>query len=153
MSSTTPTDSKPAAPSSPLVHDKSEPGRGYLIVIYGLYMGSIIALVTAPLGVLIAHIRLGRGAPWLDTHLRFQIHTFWLGILAAVLALLLWNVLGVAELAPVYAWSFGYLFFTIGIIWMMARCAVGIHRLTSNRAIEAPRSWLFGVKIGTGKGN
>ena len=88
------TDSKPAKPNSPLVYDKSEPGRGYVVVIYGLYMGSIIALVTAPLGVLIAHIRLGRGASWLDTHLRFQIYTFWFGILAAALAFLLWNLLG-----------------------------------------------------------
>lgn len=148
---TTPKDSKPATPIRPPVYDKSEPGRGYVVVIYGLYIGSIMALVTAPLGALIAHYRLGRGAPWLETHLRFQIRTFWLGILAAALALLLWQVLGLAELAPVYAWIFGYLFFTFGIIWMMARCAVGIHRLTSNRAIDAPRSWLFGVGTGTGK--
>lgn len=145
------TDSKPASQTSPLVYNKSEPGRGYVVVIYGLYMSSIIALVTAPLGVLIAHFRLGRGAPWLDTHLRFLIHTFWLGILAAALALLLWNLLGMAELEPMYAWSFGYLFFTLGIIWTIARCAVGIHRLTSNRAIDAPKSWLFGLRIGAGK--
>jgi uncharacterized membrane protein len=137
--------SKSVAREQPQVYDKSEPGRGYIVVIYGLYIGSIIALVTAPLGVLIAHWRLGRGAPWLDTHLRFQIRTFWLGILAAALALLLWRVLGMAQMEAVYAWSFGYLFFTLGIIWMMARCAVGIHRLTSNRAIDAPKSWLFGL--------
>lgn len=137
-------------PNSPQVYDKSEPGRGYVVVIYGLYIGSIMALVTAPLGALIAHYRLGRGAAWLDTHLRFQIRTFWLGVLAAVAALLFWQVLAMAELEPVYAWLFGYLFFTFGIIWMMARCAVGIHRLTSNRAIDNPKSWLFGISIRTG---
>jgi uncharacterized membrane protein len=81
----------------------------------------------------------------LDTHLRFQIRTFWLGLLAAAVALLLWQAAGLMGLSPVYAWSFGYFFFTLGIVWMMARCAVGIHRLTSNRAIDAPKSWLFGV--------
>lgn len=130
------------------VYDKSTPGRGYVVVIYGLYIGSIIAVVTAPLGALIAHLRLGRGAPWLDTHLRFQIRTFWLGGLAAAVALLVWHVSGLAELSPLYAWSFGYLFFTFGIVWMMARCAVGIHRLTSNRAIDAPKSWFFGLSKG-----
>ena len=150
MPTKTPQNSKPAVASDPHVYDKSEPGRGYVIVIYGLYIGSIIALVTAPIGALIAHYRLGRGAAWLDTHLRFQIRTFWLGILAAAFAFLLWQALGLAELAPVYAWLFGYLFFTFGIIWMMARNAVGIHRLTANRAIDAPKSWLFGVKIGAG---
>jgi uncharacterized membrane protein len=134
-----------STPAKPEAHDKSTPGRGYVVVIYGLYIGSIMAVVTAPLGALIAHLRLGRGAPWLDTHLRFQIRTFWLGVLAAAVALLVWQVSGLAELSPLYAWSFGYLFFTLGIVWMMARCAVGIHRLTSNRAIDAPKSWLFGL--------
>lgn len=127
------------------VHDKSTPGRGFVVVIYGLYVGSIMAVVTAPIGALIAHMRRGRGAAWLDTHLQFQIRTFWLGMVAAAAALLLWRVAGQLGLSSVYAWAFGYLFFSIGIVWMMARCAVGIHRLTSNKAIDAPKSWLFGL--------
>ncbi|MCB1676744.1 MAG: hypothetical protein KDI01_10660 [Halioglobus sp.] len=127
------------------VRDKSAPGRGYVVVIYGLYIGSIMAVVTAPIGAIIAHLRLGRGAAWLDTHLRFQIRTFWLGVLAACGAVLLWQAAGFAGLPPVYAWSFGYLFFTLGIAWMMGRCGVGIHRLTANRPIDRPASWLFGT--------
>jgi uncharacterized membrane protein len=127
-------------------HDKATPGRGYVVVIYGLYIGSIMAVVTAPIGMCIALFRLGRGAAWLDTHLRFQIRTFWLGVLAALVALLLWHIAGRMSFPPLYAWAFGYLFFTLGIAWMMARCAVGIHRLTSNRAIDAPDSWLFGLR-------
>ncbi len=140
-----PSNTTVAAPTGPEVYAKSTPGRGYVVVIYGLYIGSIMAGVTAPLGVLIAHLRLGRGAAWLDTHLRFQIRTFWLGILAVVVALLIWRTTGLIDMSPLYAWSFGYLFFTLAIVWLMARCAVGIHRLTSNRAIDAPKSWLFGV--------
>ena len=140
-----PSNTTVTAPPKPESYAKSSPGRGYVVVIYGLYIGSIMAGVTAPLGVLIAHLRLGRGAAWLDTHLRFQIRTFWLGILAAMFALLLWQAAGRMGVSPLYAWSFGYLFFTVGIVWLMARCAVGIHRLTSNQAIDVPKSWLFGV--------
>lgn len=118
-----------------------------MVVIYGLYVGSIMAVVTAPIGMCIALARLGRGAAWLDTHLRFQIRTFWLGVAAAAAALLLWHVAGWTRLPPLYAWVFGYLFFTLGIAWMMGRCAVGIHRLTSNRAIDVPDSWLFGLRL------
>lgn len=127
------------------VHDKSTPGRGFVVVIYALYIGSIMAVVTAPIGVLIAHLRRGRGDAWLDTHLQFQIRTFWLGMTAGAMALLLWRVTGQLGVPPVYAWSFGYLFFTVGIAWMMGRCAVGVNRLTSNRPIDAPKSWLFGL--------
>lgn len=125
--------------------DKSAPGRGYAVVVYGLYLGSIMAVVTAPVGALIAHWRQGRGAAWVDTHLRFQIRTFWLGIAAAMVAVLIWKMFGHLDFSPIYAWAFGYLFFTIGIAWMMGRCGVGIHRLTANRPIDAPGSWLFGV--------
>ena len=128
-------------------HGKDTVGRGYVVVIYGLYVGSIMAVVTAPLGMCIALFRLGRGAAWLDTHLRFQIRTFWLGVLAAAVALLMWHLAGSLHLAPVYAWTLGYLFFTLAIVWMMGRCAVGIHRLTSNRAIDVPDSWLFGLRL------
>jgi uncharacterized membrane protein len=141
-----PTDVSTASTSRSQIHGKDTPGRGYVVVIYGLYIGSIMAVVTAPIGMCIAFVRLGRGAAWLDTHLRFQIRTFWLGVLAALVALLLWRIAGQMNLPPVYAWGFGYLFFTLGIVWMMARCAVGIHRLTSNRAIDKPSSWLFGVR-------
>lgn len=129
------------------VFDKNSPGRGSAVIIYGLYIGSIIAVVTAPIGVLIAHFYLGRGAAWVDTHLRFQIRTFWLGVLAAAIALLLWQLAGLASVSPMFAWSFGYLFFTLAIIWMMGRCAVGVQRLMSNQPIAAPKSWLFGCKF------
>lgn len=121
------------------------PGRGYIVVIYGLYIGSIMAVVTAPLGAAIAHFRLGRGAAWLDTHLQFQIRTFWLGILGALATAAVWRAIGTLELASAYAWTLGYLFFTAALAWLMGRCAVGIHRLTSNRPIDKPKSWLFGL--------
>lgn len=124
---------------------KSTPGRGYVVVIYGLYIGSIMAVITAPIGAVIAHLRLGRSAAWLDTHFLFQLRTFWIGVLAMASGLLLWRVSGVIALAPIYAWAFGYLFFTVAIAWMMGRCGVGIHRLMANRPIEAPKSWLFGL--------
>lgn len=133
------------SPIAPRIHDKNTPGRGYVVVVYGLYIGSIMALVTAPVGALIAHLRLGRGAAWLDTHLLFQVRTFWLGLVGASVALLAWRLAGLFGFPPIYAWSLGYLFATLGIAWMMGRCAVGIHRLTSNQAIDAPRSWLFGL--------
>lgn len=140
-----PSNSNTAEPQEATVHDKSTPGRGYIVVIYGLYIGSIMAVVTAPIGVLIAHLRRGRGEAWLDTHLQFQIRTFWLGMLAAAVSLLLWQGAGLMGLASIYIWGFGYLFFTLGMVWMMGRCAVGINRLTSNRAIDAPKSWFFGL--------
>lgn len=138
-------DLAPSAPTSSEELGKSTPGRGYVVVIYGLYIGSIMAVITAPIGAVIAHLRLRRSAAWLDTHLVFQLRTFWLGVMAITIGLALWRVPGALDLAPIYAWSFGYLFFTAAIAWMMGRCGVGIHCLMANRPINAPKSWLFGT--------
>lgn len=123
---------------------KDSPGRGTVIIIYGLYLGAIMGVVTLPLGALIAHYRLGRGAPWLDSHLRFQICTFWLLALGAALAVALWGLLGSLGAPPMSAWAFGYLSVTAAMAWYIARCGVGIYRITANQPVARPYSLLVG---------
>ncbi|MFD2190672.1 DUF4870 family protein [Pistricoccus aurantiacus] len=120
------------------------PGRKAAILVYALYLGSIMAVVTAPIGVAIAHFKLKRSADWVRTHLSFQIRTFWFGVMGGFVGLGMWQVLGSAEAPSWQAWTFGYLLFTVYMIWMIGRCAVGILRLTSNRPIANPRSLGFG---------
>ncbi|MCE8021836.1 hypothetical protein HOP51_17195 [Halomonas sp. MCCC 1A11036] len=119
-------------------------GRGLAAIVYVLYLGSVMAVVTAPIGVLIAHWRRRHAADWVASHLQFQIRTFWLGALGGAAALGAWNLLGLIG-APAWAsWVLGYGFFTACLAWTMGRCGVGIHRLLHDRAIDAPRSLLFG---------
>ncbi|QJQ97597.1 hypothetical protein [Halomonas sp. PGE1] len=126
-------------------------GRGLAAAIYVLYLGSIMAVITAPIGVVIAHIRRGRVPPMADSHLLFQIRTFWLGALGGLIALAAWNLLGWIG-APAWAsWVLGYGFFTACLIWTIARCGVGIQRLMAARPVDNPRSLLFGgaaVRLG-----
>ncbi|MAC33837.1 MAG: hypothetical protein CME38_09590 [Haliea sp.] len=123
---------------------KDSPGRGVAVIVYGLYLGAIMTLVTLPLGALLAALGLRRSAGWVATHLRFQLWTF-LGLtVSGIAALLLWQLLGQMAAPPMSAWAFGYLYFTLAIGWMIGRCGVGIHRLTANRPIERPDSLLFG---------
>ncbi|MFB9147820.1 DUF4870 family protein [Halomonas alkalicola] len=126
-------------------------GRGLAAAIYVLYLGSIMAVITAPIGVVIAHIRRGRVPPMADSHLLFQIRTFWLGALGGAIALAAWNLLGWIG-APAWAsWVLGYGFFTACLIWTIARCGVGIQRLMAARPVDNPRSLLFGgaaVRLG-----
>tara|TARA_R110000772_G_scaffold129051_4_gene237074 strand:+ start:102410 stop:102832 length:423 start_codon:yes stop_codon:yes gene_type:complete len=122
---------------------KDSPGRGTAIIVYGLYLGAIMSLVTLPLGALLAHYRLGHSAPWVRSHLRFQVRTFWWMVAASAAAVGLWQLLGILAVAPLAAWTFGYLYITALLVWFVARCGVGIHRLTSNLPIERPSSLLF----------
>lgn len=133
-----------AAEARPDRRAKDAPGRGAAVIIYGLYLGAIMTVVTLPLGALLAHYKLGRGAVWVDSHLRFQILTFWLMVLASAAAVVVWQLLGRLAVPPITAWTFGYLYITAAIAWYIGRCGAGIHRLTSNEPIARPRSLLFG---------
>ncbi|QOR37230.1 hypothetical protein HNO52_00970 [Billgrantia diversa] len=132
----------------PSAAQSDERGTKLAAVIYVLFLGSIMAVVTAPAGVLVAHLRRRHVADWVATHLQFQIRTFWLGIVGAGICLAAWQLLGVVG-APTWApWTLGYVFFTACLIWMVGRCGVGIHRLMAGRAIDAPRSlWLGGAHV------
>ncbi|NYS60137.1 DUF4870 family protein [Vreelandella salicampi] len=122
----------------------SSRGRGTAIIVYMLFLGSVLAVVTAPLGVLIAHWKRRSADDWVATHLSFQIRTFWLGVAGGAVFVAIWQLMGLARLPPMAPWTMGYVYFTVCLIWMVARCGVGIQRLTSNRPIDNPRSLTFG---------
>ncbi|WP_108446405.1 DUF4870 family protein [Halomonas denitrificans] len=125
-------------------HDKAARGRGAAIVVYLLFLGSVLAVVTAPLGVLIAHLKRRDADPWVQSHLQFQIRTFWLGVLGGAGFVAAWQLLGLVGAPAVAPWALGYVYFTACLIWMVARCGVGIGRLTANAPIRNPKSLAFG---------
>lgn len=126
----------------------NERGKKLAAVVYVLYLGSVLAVVTAPVGVLLAHLRRRHAADWVASHLQFQIRTFWLGIVGAALCLVAWQLFGWLSLPAWAPWALGYGFFTACLIWMVGRCGVGIHRLMAGRPIDAPKSlWLGGASV------
>lgn len=141
MSSTTYSQSETPCPPQDELNRR---GKVLAAVVYVLYLGSIMAVVTAPIGVLIAHFRRHRNADWVESHLLFQIRTFWLGALGGAAVLTAWYLLGMIG-APAWAsWVLGYGFFTACLAWTIGRSGVGINRLLNDRAIDDPRSLLFG---------
>jgi uncharacterized membrane protein len=133
--------------STSLIHDnpdKTARGRGAAIIVYMLFLGSVLTVVTAPVGVLIAHFKRRDAEDWVQSHLQFQIRTFWLGVLGGGCFVVAWQLLGRMGAPAMAPWAMGYVYFTACLIWMVARCGVGIARLTSNLAIDNPRSLAFG---------
>ena len=101
-------------------------------VIYVLYFLGYFTGITAIIGVIVAHVKLGTGDAMLDTHYRYQIYTFWIGVLYLVVGTILLIVLiGFV----VYAWWF---------IWSLIRNIKGTLLLNENRPIANPTSWMFG---------
>lgn len=106
--------------------------RGYAFAIYALYAIGFFTVITAVIGVIIAHVKASTaGGIWLS-HFQFQIRTFWIGLLYFIAGFaLLYFFIG----APIILWW---------TIWTLVRIIKGAVLLHDQRPIPEPRSWLFG---------
>jgi uncharacterized membrane protein len=102
------------------------------MIVYVLYFVGYFVGLTALVGVIIAHVQADAADPVLQSHYRFQIRTFWISVLYAVVGVvLLFFFVGIAVLF----WAF---------IWSLVRNIKGVLALNENRPIANPTSWLFG---------
>jgi uncharacterized membrane protein len=102
------------------------------LIVYVLYCVAYFTGISALVGVIIAHVKVDGAEPMLQSHYRFQIRTFWIGLMYLVIGVPLSFVLiGL----PVLAWWF---------LWSLIRIVKGIVLLNEHEPIANPRSWLFG---------
>ena len=97
--------------------EKMESLKKITMVVYVLYAFSYFAGITAIIGIVINYIKLEEVAgTWLESHFRWQMRTFWFG--------LLWAAIGMATLV-----------FLIGIAILFANCVWIIYRVV--------KGWLY----------
>lgn len=100
-------------------------------VIYILLIISTVIGVTGLIGVVMAYVNNDDNEHWLQTHYRFQIRTFWIGIL--------YIFIGVVTSQFVI----GYLILLFAFFWLIIRCAKGLKQLQNQQPVKNPGSWLF----------
>jgi uncharacterized membrane protein len=106
--------------------------KNLVLIIYVLYFAGYFTLITAVVGVIIAHVQIGSSEPMLRTHYQFQIRTFWIGLLYMVVG-------GVLAFVGI-----GFLILLWWLIWSLVRCIKGLLALNEDKPIANPTSWLFG---------
>ena len=107
-------------------------GNFVVIVVYLLYFVGYSTGISALIGVIIAHVKADDDDPVMRSHYRFQIRTFWIGLLYLAIGIPLCVVLiGF----PILAWWF---------IWSLIRIVKGILLILDHKPIVNPGSWLFG---------
>jgi uncharacterized membrane protein len=100
-------------------------------VVYALYLASLVLGVTALVGVVVAYVYQGEAPEALRTHYRYQIRTFWIGLLYAVVS----GLLVVAFI--------GFLGLIFVAVWIIVRCVKGFQRLSQHQPIPDPATWLW----------
>lgn len=100
-------------------------------IIYILYLVGIAVGLTTLVGVVMAYVNKTDAPAWMETHYRFQIRTFWIGVLYGLAGALL-SVIGI-----------GLLVFPLLLIWWIVRCVKGMRALGDRAEVSNPGSWLF----------
>ena len=97
--------------------------------------------VAAILGVVVAYMRHDKVSDWLRSHCRYQIRTFWIGCLYALIAGISMTMLIVAFPISLLAGGLAGLFL---LIWYVSRCVRGIGYLSRGEPHPDPTTWLVG---------
>ncbi|MDR5867506.1 DUF4870 family protein [Halomonas koreensis] len=101
------------------------------MVVYALHLAGIITGgLTSLVGVVIAYVYRGKGPQWLDEHYRYQIRTFWIGLVYFAVSGLLTLVL------------IGFLTWLAAVVWLVIRCVKGFKGLQEQRAPDDVDTWL-----------
>jgi uncharacterized membrane protein len=105
---------------------------GLALIVYLLYLLGFLTGVSAVVGLIIAMMQIERADPVSRSHFRFQIRTFWIGLVYIVAGVITLHV------------GIGVLIMLWWIVWTAMRCAKGLLALNAGEPIADPESWLFG---------
>jgi uncharacterized membrane protein len=113
------------------IPDKTETSFGTVSVIYVLYLVSLAVGITAIIGLIMAYVNQSEASDWERSHYRFQIRTFWIGLLYWVLSFVLAFVL------------IGFLLMLVVVVWTIVRCARGLQYAGRQEPFPDPGTWGF----------
>ena len=105
---------------------------GLALIVYILYLAGFVTGVSAVVGLIIAWLQIGRADPVSRSHFRFQIRTFWIGLLFVVVGVITLHI------------AIGALILLWWVVWTAMRCVKGLLALNAGEPIADPESWLFG---------
>lgn len=101
-------------------------------IVYILYLVGLVLGITALVGLIMAYINKTGNDGVANSHYRFQIRTFWIGLLMMLV--------GSISAMIIIGW-FIMLFW---LIWTIIRCVKGMKYLEEGVAVPNPKSWMFG---------
>jgi uncharacterized membrane protein len=100
-------------------------------LIYILYLISLVVGVTALIGVVMAYVKKDEAPAWVRTHYRFQIRTFWIGVLYSFIG------------AGTSLLFVGYAILLFVVMWLIVRCIKGMGWAERGEPVRNVTTWLF----------
>ncbi len=101
------------------------------LVIYILYLSSLVLGVTSIIGLVMAYLNKANATPLEQSHYRYQIRTFWIGLLYCVIGMILSLVF------------IGFIVLFATLIWYVVRSVKGLMLYNNGKPVENPTTWMF----------
>jgi uncharacterized membrane protein len=118
--------------SDPVVQEKPlSGGSGSVKLVYVLYLVSLVVGITGLIGLIIAYVNKSDAPQWLQDHYRYQIRTFWMGLV---------YILSGTVLSFIFI---GYLILLFWLVWLIVRCIKGLKAVSKQQSPEKLTSWFF----------
>ena len=106
--------------------------KKWAMIGYWLYIASFLITFLSIVAIVIAYVfRDDVRGTYLESHFNYQIRTFWIGLLYAVICTVLCLVM------------IGYILFIGWAIWLLVRSIKGLRLLDRDQAIINEKTWLF----------
>jgi uncharacterized membrane protein len=99
----------------------------YILYLVGLITGNVAGVI----GVIIAHVKDGSVNPVCQSHLTYQIRTFWFGLATIIVGVVLSVIL------------VGYLVLMWWFLWVLIRSLKGLLAVNDDRPIDDPKTLLW----------
>ncbi|MBA4503304.1 DUF4870 family protein [Marinobacterium marinum] len=116
---------------TPTQAPQQDTGASNAKIVYILYLVSLIVGLTGIVGVVMAYMYKGEATAWVQDHYRWQIRTFWIGLLYSCIGLAL-TFIGI-----------GFIILLATAIWFIIRCVKGYQCLEKRQPLPNSGSWLF----------
>lgn len=100
-------------------------------IIYVLYLASLVVGLTSLVGLVMAYVNVGDAPEPLRTHYRFQIRTFWIGVLYSAIGVVLAMV------------GIGFAILVFVAVWLIVRCVKGLKHLDRREPYPNAATWLW----------
>jgi len=101
----------------------------YILLIISSIFG--IVSITGIIALIMVYVVRDDSKNWLQTHYRFQIRTYWIGLLYVSIGVVFLNTL------------FSYIIFLFTFVWIIIRCTKGLKQLEKQEPVHNLESWLF----------
>ena len=100
-------------------------------LVYILYLVGLLFGITGIIGVIVAYVNKEDGPDWLQSHYRFQIRTFWMGLVFLIAGTVLSVVL------------IGWLVLLFWLVWLIIRSVKGLKQLEKQEPVLDEQTWMF----------